>query len=79
MGIGGAQIRGREGRREGERGRRKRSVADRPKEGERGGRFDGSAGKSLKRENKRGLDWTAREKERMKGSVAFYGIAAESS
>ena len=30
-------------------------------------RFDGSAGKSLKRENKRGLDWTAREKERMEG------------
>ena len=35
------------------------------KEG-REGRFDGSAGKSLKRENKRGLDWTARE-ERMEG------------
>ena len=35
------------------------------REGE--GRFDGSAGKSLKRENKRGLDWTAREKERMEG------------
>ena len=33
------------------------------------GRFDGSAGKSLKRENKRGLDWTAREKERMEGSA----------
>ena len=62
-----------------EKGRRKWSVADRRKEGGK----DGSAGKSLKRENKRGLDWMARVEWmvgwRGRGSVAFYGIAAESS
>ena len=69
VGIGGAQIRGRrEGRREG-------GEADEngvwPTDQRREGRFDGSAGKSLKRENKRGLDWTAREEERMEGECSF--------